>query len=151
MITLPFILLVLGGVVISIVVGTLWHMPQSPMGRLHMRHLGFDKLTPEEQQQKIEEAKPTMPKVYGAQMLLSLLTSFAVVMIVTLSLQNGLSFGAALGFVAFNWLCFIVPTVGGHILWGNYDRAIAWQKFFADVLYPLVTMLIIAFATSLFV
>jgi hypothetical protein len=151
MITLSFILLVLAGVVISIVVGTLWHMPQSPMGRLHMRYLGFDKLSPEEQKQKIEEAKPTMPKVYGAQMLLSLLTSVAVVLIVTMSIKNGVTLAVALGFIVFNWLCFIVPTIGGHILWGNCEREIAWKKFFADAFHPLVTMLIIAFVTSLFV
>ncbi len=150
MITPTLILLALAGVVISIVVGTLWHMPQSPMGRLHMRHLGFDTLSPEEQAKKIAEAKPTMPKIYGAQMLLSFLTSIAVVLIVTMSMQNGVPFSAALGFIVFNWLCFIVPTVGGHILWGNYDRAIAWQKFFADALYPLVTMIVIALLTSFF-
>jgi ABC-type amino acid transport system permease subunit len=144
------IALSLAGVVIAIVVGTLWHMPQSPMGRLHMRHLGFDRLTPEEQQQKMEEAKPTMPKIYAAQMLLSLLTSVAVVLIVTMSIQNGVPLMMALGFVVFNWLCFIVPTVGGHILWGNYDATIAWQKFFADALYPLVTMLLIALLASCF-
>jgi hypothetical protein len=151
MITTAIILFTLLGVVISIVVGTPWHMPLSPMGRLHMRHLGFDKLSPEEQARKIEEAKSAMPKIYGAQMLLSLLTSFAVVLIVTMSLQNGLTLPMALGFVVFNLLCFIVPTVGGHILWGNYNRAIAWPKFFADALYPLVTMLIIAIVVSLFV
>ncbi|MFM2339704.1 MAG: hypothetical protein RLZZ360_340 [Candidatus Parcubacteria bacterium] len=144
------IALSLAGVVIAFVVGTLWHMPQSPMGRLHMRHLGFDKLTPEEQQRKIEEAKPTMPKIYAGQMLLSLLTSVAVVLIVTMSIKNGVPLAMALGFVVFNWLCFIVPTVGGHILWGNYDRAIAWQKFFADALYPLVTLLLIALLASYF-
>lgn len=99
----------------------------------------------------MEEAKPTMPKIYGAQMFLSLLTSVAVVLIVSMSMQNGVPFPMALGFVVFNWLCFVVPTVGGHILWGNCDRAIAWQKFFSDALYPLVTMLIIAVVTSLFV
>lgn len=147
---ITIILLTLVGVVVAIVIGTLWHMPQSPMGRLHMRYLGFDKLSPEEQAKKIEEAKPGMPKIYGAQMLLSLLTSGAVVLIVTMSLQNGVPLAAALGFVAFNWLCFVVPTVGGHILWGNCEREIAWKKFFADALYPLVTMLVIAVIASLF-
>jgi Protein of unknown function (DUF1761) len=144
------ILLTLAGVVVAIVIGTLWHMPQSPMGRLHMRYLGFDKLSPEEQAKKIEEVKPGMPKIYGAQMLLSLLTSAAVVLIVTMSMQNGMPFTAALGFVVFNWLCFVVPTVGGHILWGNCEREIAWKKFFADVLYPLVTMFVIAILASFF-
>jgi hypothetical protein len=138
------ILLALGGVVISILVGTLWYAPKSPMGKIHMQYLGFDKLSPEEQKQKIEEAKPGMPKIYAAQAVLSLLTASAVVMITTLSLQNGLSFGLALGFLMLNWLCFAVPMVGMNILWGNCDRKIAWQKFISDSLNSLVTILLIA-------
>jgi hypothetical protein len=42
-------LLALGGMVIAVVVGTVWYMPQTPMGKLHMKYLGFDKLTSEEQ------------------------------------------------------------------------------------------------------
>lgn len=145
------ILLALGGVVISIIVGTLWYSPKSPMGKVHMQYLGFDKLSPEEQKQKIEEAKPTMPKIYAAQAFLSLLTSIAVVVIVTLSLQNGVSFAMALGFLVFNWLCFAVPMVGMNILWGNCDRKIAWQKFFSDSLNNLVTILLVAGLTALFV
>jgi hypothetical protein len=145
------ILLSLAGVVISLIVGTVWYMPSTPMGRLHMRYLGFDKFSPEEQKRKMEEAKPMMWKLYGGQMLLSLLTSFAVVFIITMSVQNGLTFPAALGFIAFNWLAFMVPIVGGHIIWGNVDRAIAWKKFFADALYHLVTIVLVALFTSLFV
>ncbi len=138
------ILLALGGVVISIIVGTLWYAPKSPMGKLHMEYLGFDKLTPEQQKQKIEEAKPGMPKIYAAQALLSLLTSSAVVMIVSLSLQNGVPFSMALGFLSVNWLCFAVPAVGMNILWGNVDRKIAWKKFLSDIMNMFVSILLIA-------
>lgn len=141
----------LAGVFISIVVGTLWHMPQSPMGKLHMRYLGFDQLSPEEQKRKIEESKPKMPKIYGAQMLLSLLMSFAVVLIVSMSMKNGVALKFAMGFVLLNWLCFMVPVVGGNILWGTCDPKLAWKKFFSDSGYQLVTVLLIAFITSLFV
>jgi TM2 domain-containing membrane protein YozV len=136
--------LIVAGVVLSIVIGTLWYMPNTPTGRLHMRYLGFDKLSPEEQKQKIEEAKPTMPKIYAGQMLLSLLMSGAVVFIVSQSLKNGLTFTMAIGFLFINWLCFVVPTVGSHVLWGNCDSKIAWQKFFSDSLNPLVTIIAIA-------
>jgi hypothetical protein len=148
---ITIVILALVGVVISMIVGTLWHMPQSPMGRLHMRYIGFDTLSPEEQKQKMEEGKAMMPKIYGGQAVLSLLMSFAVVYIVTLSMQNGMGTMAAIGFVAFNWLCFMVPVVGGNILWGNCDRAIAWKKFFSDAGYQLVTVVIIALVTSWFV
>lgn len=148
---MTILLLSLAGVVISIVVGTLWYMPNTPMGRVHMRYLGFDKLTPEEQQQKIAEAKPGMPKVYGAQMVLSFLTAIATVFIVYMSMKNGVTLSLALGFVAFNWLCFMVPVVGGQILWGNVERSIAWKKFFGDIANHLVNVLLIALLTSFFV
>lgn len=144
-------LLSIAGVVISIVVGMLWYSPQSPMGKIHMRYIGFDKLSPEEQKQKIEAAKPGMPKIYAGQMVLSLLTSFATVFIVTMSVQNSMTFMMALGFVFFNWLCFMVPVVGGQILWGNVDRSIAWQKFFSDSANHLVVIVLVAFLASFFV
>jgi hypothetical protein len=148
---LTSIMLVIAGVVISVVVGTLWYMPKTPTGKLHMQYLGFDKLSPEEQKQKMEEAKPTMPKIYVAQMFLSLLMSMAVVLIVSMSLKNGVSFMMAIGFLLINWCCFVVPTVGMQILWGNCDRKIAWAKFFSDSLNILVTMLLIAVMVNLFV
>jgi hypothetical protein len=148
---LTLILLTLGGVVVSVLIGTLWYMPNTPTGKVHMQYLGFDKLSPEEQRQKIETAKPTMPKMYAAQMLLSLLTSFAVTFIVAMSLKNGVTFSMAVGFLLINWLCFVVPTVGMQILWGNCDRKIAWQKFLSDSLNILVTMLVIAGMVYLFV
>ena len=148
---LTTIILMLAGVIVAIVIGTLWYMPNTPTGKVHMKYLGFDKLSPEEQKQKIEEAKPTMPKIYAGQMLLSLLTSVAVVFIVSTSLQNGVTFMMAVGFLLLNWLCFVVPTVGMQILWGNCESSIAWKKFFSDSLNILVTILAIAGMVYLFV
>ncbi len=145
------LLLSLLGSVIAAVVGTIWYSNATPMGKIHMRYLGFDTLSADEQKEKIEEAKPKMLKIYGAQMALSFLTAFAVVFITTMSMQNGLSFWMALGFVMLNWLCFVVPTIGSGILWGTCDPKIAWQKFFSDILSNLVTILLIAFVASFFV
>lgn len=144
MITATFILLVIVGVVIALVVGSLWYSDKTPMGKLHMRYVGFSKLSPEEQKLKMEEMKPKMVKMYLGQALLSLLNSFVVVMIVTFSTIGGLSFMGALGFVVLNWLCFVVPNVGGSILWGNCEREIAWKKFFSDIASSLVTLVLIA-------
>lgn len=141
----------LAGAVLSAIVGTFWYSNATPMGRLHMRYLGFDKLTPDEQKAKMMEGKAMMPRMYAAQMALSLLTSGATVFIVTQSVQNGLSFPMAVGFVVFNWLCFIVPMLGQSILWGNVDRKIAWPKFISDSLSNLVTLLLIAGMTRLFI
>jgi hypothetical protein len=148
---MEILLIALAGVVVSVVVGTVWYMPNTPTGKIHMRYIGFDRLTPEEQQQKIKEAKPGMPKIYGAQMALSFLTSAATVFIVHLSMTNDVTLPLAVGFAVFNWLCFMVPVVGGNILWGNVDRSIAWKKFFSDIGYHLTVVLLIALMTTLFV
>lgn len=145
------LLLALAGSVLAAIVGTIWYSNATPMGRLHMRYLGFDKLTPEEQKKSIDEAKPKMPKMYAAQMGLSFLTAFSVVFIVTMSVTNGVPLMGAIGFVIMNWLCFVVPTIGAALLWGNCDRKIVWRKFFSDILSSLVTLLLIALMTSLFI
>jgi len=144
-------LLAIAGAIIAAVVGTFWYSNATPMGRIHMRSLGFDALSEEEQKRKIEEAKPMMPKMYAAQMALSFLTALAVVFIVTMSMQNGITFALAMGFVVFNWLAFMVPIIGSGILWSNCDRKLAWKKFFSDIFANLVTVLLIALMASLFV
>jgi len=147
---LSIILLGIGGAVIAAVVGTLWYMPSTPMGKIHMQSLGFDKLSPEEQRAKIEESKPMMPKMYAMQMALSFLLSIEVATIVTLSMRGGLSFSTALIFVGANWLCFTVPVVGSAILWSNCDRSLAWKKFFSDSISYLVTVILVALLAFFF-
>jgi len=139
------------GAIIAAVVGTVWYSDKTPMGRLHMKYLGFDKLNEEEKKKNIEEAKPKMFKMYLAQMLLSFLTAFAVVLVILMSVRNGTSLSLAMGFVVMNWLCFIVPTIGTGILWSNCDRSIAWKKFFSDISSNLVTLILTALLASLFI
>lgn len=145
------LLLSLGGAVLAAVVGTFWYSDKTPMGRIHMRSLGMDKLSEEEKKKLIEAAKPTMWKSYLEQMALSFLTAFATVYIITMSVGNGVSFGLALGFVVMNWLCFMVPIIGSGIIWGNVDRAIAWPKFFSEISANLVTLILTAVLASFFV
>lgn len=145
------ILLSLAGAIIAAIVGTLWYSDKTPMGKIHMRSLGMDKLSLEEKKKLIEAAKLTMWKSYLAQMALSFLTAFATVYIVTMSVGNGVSFGLALGFVVMNWLCFMVPIIGSGIIWGNVDRAIAWPKFFSEISANLVTLILTALVASFFV
>ncbi|MEN9614130.1 MAG: hypothetical protein RLZZ347_437 [Candidatus Parcubacteria bacterium] len=146
---ITIVLLAVGGAIIAAVVGTFWYSGMTPMGKLHMRALGFDTLSVEEQKKKMEEAKPKMKKMYAGQMALSFLTAFSVVFVMITGIRNGLSPWLALGFVIMNWLCFIVPTIGSGILWSNCDRTIAWKKFFSDILSNLVTVLLTALLASL--
>lgn len=148
---LSIILLSLAGAIIAVVVGTVWYSPFTPMGRLHMKYLGFDKLSHEEQKRKIEEAKPTMWKTYLSQIILSIITAFAVVYIIKTSANSEVPFGISLGFIVLNWFCFVVPTVGSALLWGNCDPKLAWKKFISDAASILVTLLLTALLTSLFV
>ena len=148
---MTLVILALVGTVLGSIVGTFWYSPHTPMGRLHMKSIGFDKLSKDEQEKCMKDAKPHMPKMYAGQMILSFLTSFATVFIVSMSLQNGMSFAAAIGFVCLNWLCFMVPVNGSNIIWGNVDREIAWPKFFSDIFSNLVIILLIAVLTYLFI
>ncbi len=147
---LSLFLLTIFGAVIAAIIGTLWYSNKTPMGRIHMKYLGFDKLSPDEQKERMEKGKKMMPKMYAGQMILSILTSFAVVFVVLMSMRNGVSFTLALGFVIFNWLCFMVPIIGSGILWSNCDRTIVWKKFFSDIFANLVTLIVVAFIASFF-
>lgn len=140
---LHIFLLAIVGTVIAIAIGSFWYSPATPMGRLHMKAMGFDKLSPEEQKKKMEEAKPHMMNMYLTQMLFSFITAFAVVFIVTESMRNGLPLSAALGFVAVNWFCFVVPTIGSGTLWSTTcESQVAWKKFASEIASNLVTMLL---------
>jgi hypothetical protein len=138
------------GAFLASAVGTVWYAPQTPMGRIHMQYLGFDTLSKEAQAEKLAAEKPNMPKRYVAQLGLSFLTSFFVVFVLVMSAQTGVSMVSAVLFSIMGWICFVVPTVGSAILWGNCDPAIARKKFLSDIGCNLVTILLIVLLTSLF-
>jgi hypothetical protein len=121
---------------------------KTPIGRIHMASLGFDKLSKEEQEKKIKEAKPKMWKSYLVQMLLSFLTSIFIAVILTYQKSMPL---AVYGEVFVIWLCFSIPLIGQALLWGNTDRKLVWKKFFSDSFSNLVTYFIIVFIFSLFI
>ncbi len=139
------------GAVIAAVIGTVWYSQATPMGKVHMQYLGFDKLTPEEQKQKMEEAKPMMAKMYLGQLALSLLTAFFVVFMMIKGSINGEAASMIVAYLVLTWLCFMVPIIGSALLWSNCDRAIVWKKFFSDIFANLVTILVIALVTSFFI
>lgn len=139
------------GAIVSLIIGSIWYSDKTPMGRLHMQYLGFDKLSQDEQKKLIEQAKPHMWKSFLGQFILSGFTAFFIALVSVTSARNGVPLSMIVGFVLLPWICFIIPVVGSTIIWGNVDRKIAWKKFFADSLSYLVTMLIVFFIASLFV
>lgn len=141
----------IAGAIISAVIGTLWYGGKTPMGKWHMQYLGFDKLSQEEKDKKISEAKPKMWKIYSAQMVLSFITSLFIGFVTWYTVQNGAPASAVYYYIVMIWIAFIVPMVGQEILWGNSEGSLAWKRFFSGVIYNLITFLSIAFVAVLFV
>lgn len=145
------ILIALIGAVVSLVVGSIWYSPGTPMGRLHMRTLGFDKMTPEEQKQCIEDARPHMWKSYLLQFIMSFMISLFVGFITFVGMKNGETFGMVALQAFFVWLTMMVPVIGSSILWGNTPRDIAWKKFASDIFSYAVPIGLILVIAKLFV
>ncbi len=139
------------GAIISAITGTLWYSGRTPMGKWHLRYLGFDKLSEAERARMIAEAKPKMWRTYSAQMLLSFLTSFFIAFVTLYTVANGGPASAVFYYVPMIWLAFTVPMIGQNLLWGNCPRSLAWKKFFSDSFYNLITLLIIAFVATLLI
>lgn len=139
------ILLSILGSVLSSIIGTLWYSSFTPMGKWHMTYLGFDKLSKEEKDKKICEAKPYMWKTYLIQFILSFITSL---FIVSITLQTN---KMAYIFITMIWFSFVVTNIGTSLLWGNCDKKMIWKKFFSDSFNNLITYLIIVFVTTLFI
>lgn len=142
------------GAVIQALLGTFWYSMATPMGQWHMQHLGFNKLTKAQQQKQMEKSRGKMWKYYGAQLLLSFLTGYFIGFVTYYTVENGGPVNAVYFYVAFIWLCFTVPSIGGAKIWeiGMADAAktkLAWKRFFSDSLYQLISFLIIAFIATL--
>ena len=140
----------LGGIA-SLIIGSIWYSDKTPMGRLHMQVLGFDKLSAEEQKKLIEEAKPHMWKSFLGQFVLSSLTAFFIALVSVNGTTNGESFNMITGYSILAWLCFMVPVIGSDIIWGNVDRKIALKKFIYSIGSYLVTILVVLLIAKLFV
>ncbi len=145
------ILIAVIGAIVALVVGSIWYSPGTPMGRLHMKAIGFDKISPDEQKRLIEEMKPKMWKSYLMQFIMSVMISFFVGFITVVGMRNGQTFGMVVGEAFFVWIALMVPVIGSGILWGNTPRDIAWKKFFSDALSYAVTIGLVLIVARLFV
>jgi len=139
------------GAVISAIVGTLWYSGSTPMGRWHMQHLGFDKLSKDQKEKLMREAKPKMWKSYLAQTVLSFVTSFFIAFVTSYTVQNGGPANAVYFYVISIWIAFTVPMIGQNILWGESEGSLAWKRFFSDSFSNLISYLIIALVATLIV
>lgn len=139
------------GAIISAITGTIWYSDKTPMGRWHMQYLGFDKLSEEEKQRLIAEAKPKMWKSYSAQLFLSLLTSLFIGFVTSYTVQNGAPAVSVFYYVVMIWFAFTLPIIGQGLIWGKTEGSLIWKKFISDNLYNLITFVIIAYVATLIV
>ena len=148
---MTLILMTFIGMIIAIIIGSIWHSPNTWGGRIHMRYLGFDKLSKAEQNKMIAEAKPQMWKSYLAQSILSLMTSGFIAFVMYMTVSGGLSKYFVFLYVIMIWCAFIVPVIGSNILWGNCEKGLKVKKFLADIIYQFITLFVITLVLTFFV
>lgn len=125
-------LAVLVGVVLSMVLGTIWYGPL--FGKKWMALNGMDLTDPEE----IARARRGMWKVYVAQILLSLFQVYVLAHFI-----QGWSDVSAVEVSLWVWGAFVMPTVAGAVMWSNL--AGAWSRFLIQSGYQLVLFVLLGF------
>lgn len=129
--------LVLLGVVISVVIGSVWFSPLM-FGKLWMRINGVEHKSKEE----LRAMQKEMGSAYILQALLSAMQVFAMFLLIELAWPFGFSW---VYMVIFLWMGFVIPIQTGDLLWGNTTKGLRVKKFLVNASYQLITMLIIGF------
>lgn len=133
------------GAISAAVIGTFWYGTKTPMGKWHMQYLGFDKLSQEEKDKLIAEAKPKMWKTYSLQLLLSFITASFIGFVTGFTVENGGPAISAYYYVSMIWFAFAVPLIGQEILWGTTEGSLSWKRMVSGSLYNLLTFLVMTF------
>lgn len=101
-------LAILFSAIASMIIGSVWYGPL--FGKKFMKAAGMDKWSKEKQ----EAEKKKMGKLYGMQLIASLVTFYV------LSVFVGQASGMSAVAVAFwVWIGFVIPTQFGSSLWGG--------------------------------
>lgn len=145
-------LIALLGVIISMVIGMVWHLPNVPTGKLHMEYIWCSKLSPAEQEKMMNEAKPHMRKSFLGQAILSYLSSLFIVVVMYYTTQGSLSSAMVYGYVLMIWAAFVVPTFGWAIIWWGRDHKakFLWIYFISEAIYYLISYMLIAYVVHFF-
>lgn len=130
--------LVLLGVVISIIIGSVWFSPLM-FGKLWMKINGVEHKSKEE----LKAMQKEMGSAYILQALLSAMHVLTMFMLIEIFYPFGFSWWYA---VVFIWVGFVIPIQAGDLLWGNTPKGLRVKKFLVNATYQLVSMLIIGFA-----
>ncbi len=128
----PNYIIILGGAVVSMVVGSIWYGPL--FGKKWMEICGVSAMD----EAKRKEMQKAAMSLYLTQFLLTLLQLFVLVNQMT---WGGWT-GQAIGVSFFYWLGFIMPTIAGSAMWNNDSTKVKWARFLIQSGYQLVMFLI---------
>ena len=97
--------------IVQFIVGAIWYTPI--FGKIWGKIHGFDQLTTDKQKEMMKQMGPLL----AAQFVVTILTSFVLVLFVSSLPQNWSVFGEA----GFFWLGFVVPTQVSAVLFGGTE------------------------------
>jgi hypothetical protein len=125
---------VLGGAIFLFVMGMIWYGPL--FGKMWMKIMGAEHMSKEEMSAMQKQMMP----MYVVQVLLGLVTSYVLYAFVHMS-----GMGIKMGF--FVWLGFAMPMAAGA-MWDT-KKGMAMNKFLVTAGYQLVTLLVLAWAYTM--
>lgn len=129
--------LILIGVVVSIIIGSIWFGPLM-FGKLWMKINGVEHKSKEE----LKAMQKEMGSAYLLQALLSAMQTFALFFLIEIFYPFGFSWVYAAFFI---WFGFVIPLQTGDILWGNTPKGLRVKKFAVNAAYQLVLLLVLGF------
>lgn len=128
------------GVIVSIVLGSIWYGPL--FGKKWAALMGMDMNDPV----KVAEAKKGMWKMYVIQMIASAIT-VSVLSVVLLKFDN-FTTSEMIGSSLLMWVGFILPAEIGAVLWGNKSKKDAISIFMINAGYGFILFILLGIVVS---
>jgi Na+/proline symporter len=128
-------LAVITAAVATMIVGFVWYS-QALFGRLWMKIIGKENLSPAEQEQMKKDIGPHFGIMFAG----TLVGAFIFALFVRWLHANTAFQGMQVGFWA--WLGFIFPVVLGAALFSGKDKSMVWSLFLVQAGHSLVGMLV---------
>lgn len=126
-------------VVAQFVLGALWYSPLL-FGKWWMQIMECDTLSKEE----LKKMQKEMAPFYGLQFLLTILTTWVLVMFFYYLLKANVGFHAY-GVAGWVWLGFLAPTQIAGVVWANTKRKFWGKQIFIMITYSLISMMMTAY------
>lgn len=104
-------LAVFASAIASMIIGSIWYGPL--FGKRFQQEMGMDKWSPEKQ----AEEKKKMGKLYGMQLVASLIMFYVLAMFI--GNMSAMSISGGISVALWTWIGFVVPVQFGNALWGG--------------------------------